>query len=181
MTRTVLLLIVAAAACDAKNHVDKKSDEAPAGTGSSTPQPRAAFLTFEGLGSVRIGATAATLDSIPPASASGAACRLVTLASLPAGVRVMLANDTVARIQVDSGTVRTIEGAGIGDDEAHVSQLYAGRVVTQPNKYDPKGHDLMVTDASDTTRRAIFETDGEKVVRYRVGKRPEVDLVEGCG
>ena len=39
--------------------------------------------------------------------------------------------------------------------------------------------EFVVTPA-DTTRRLVFETDGARVLRYRAGRRPEVEWVEGC-
>lgn len=35
-------------------------------------------------------------------------------------------------------------------------------------------------DEEDSNYRVIFETDGQKVVRYRAGKLPEVGYIEGC-
>ena len=32
----------------------------------------------------------------------------------------------------------------------------------------------------DSARRLIFETDGQRVVRYRAGITPAVEYVEGC-
>jgi hypothetical protein len=37
-----------------------------------------------------------------------------------------------------------------------------------------------VTDPADSMLRIIFETDSGRVVRYRAGRRPPVDYVEGC-
>lgn len=59
--------------------------------------------------------------------------------------------------------------------------FYAGRVTVQPHKYTgPEGHYLVVSVPSDTLLRIIFETNGRVVTRYRAGRRPPVDYVEGC-
>lgn len=93
----------------------------------------------------------------------------------------MVDHDTVVRVDVRTGDVRTAEGAGIGDAEADVLKRYAGRVRVTPGKYTgPAGHDLTVTSPPDTLHRIVFETVGEKVVHYRAGRRAAVDLVEGC-
>ena len=153
---------------------------------SGSASPTANAITFDGLPRFRIGATTAQLaangDTIPPVSGEDVACHLVRLPSLPTGARLMLMNDSLARIDIDSTSqVKTIDGAGIGDSEARVAQLYGARLVTQPHKYEPTGHYLIVTDASDTLRRLVFETNGKTVTSYRVGRRPAIDYVEACG
>lgn len=58
--------------------------------------------------------------------------------------------------------------------------MYPGRVEVQPHKYTgPEGHYLSVSVPSDTLLRIIFETDGRVVTRYRAGRRPAVEYVEG--
>jgi hypothetical protein len=87
----------------------------------------------------------------------------------------------VERVGVDSAGVLTAEGVGIGDPEVRVVELYSGRVSVQPHKYTgPTGHYVVVTSPRDSMYRIIFETDGQKVLRYRAGRRPAVDFVEGC-
>ena len=150
--------------------------------------PTTTVVTFDGIGRARIGATLAQLrdagpvPDTPAGQATGqTACRFVKLDWLPSGTRVMLASDTVARIDVDStSTVKTIDGATVGDSEARLHQLYP-RVETQPHKYVTNGHYLIVASPNDSTRRLVFETDGNTVKAFRVGRRPEVDFVEGCG
>jgi pyruvate/2-oxoglutarate dehydrogenase complex dihydrolipoamide dehydrogenase (E3) component len=75
--------------------------------------------------------------------------------------------------------VLTEQGAGVGDSEQRISELY-GRVTVQFHKYRPEGRNLIVTDPADSMLRIIFETDSGRVVRYRAGRRPPVDYVEGC-
>jgi hypothetical protein len=100
---------------------------------------------------------------------------------MPSGTRVMLTRDTLARIDVDSSSqVRTIDGAGNGDTETRIHQLYPN-VRTQPDKYVATDHDLIVSSPNDTLRQIIFDTDGKTVKRYRIGRQPEISLVEGCG
>lgn len=160
---------------------DSSKSAAPASGSASGSATTVA--TFDGVGRARIGTSVAQLREIGavPAAGPDAACRVVTLDWLPAGTRVMLISDTVARIDADStSSVRTVDGAGVGDTEARIHQLYA-TVTTQPHKYVTNGHYLSVASPNDSTRRIVFETDGNTVKRYRVGRRPEVDLVEGCG
>ena len=93
----------------------------------------------------------------------------------------MIENDSVARFDVQNSAIRTRDGAGVGDLEADVLRRYAGRITVSPHGYTgPDGHYLTVTPPGDTLHRIIFETDGQKVVHIRAGKRPAVDYIEGC-
>jgi hypothetical protein len=97
-------------------------------------------------------------------------------------MRVMLVNDSVARIDVTAPGPRTTEGTGIGDPETQLTAAYGARANVRPNKYTgPVGHDVIVNAAGDSTHRLVFETDGKKVLRFRAGRQPAIDLVEGCG
>jgi hypothetical protein len=180
-------LLLACARDQSSGSATTDSAQAPSSAGAtpvSQSSPSTTVVTFDGIGRARIGASLAQLregGAVPDAPAGQSGCRIVQLDWLPAGARVMLANDTVARIDVDSGsTVRTIDGAAVGDTEARLHQLYP-RIETQPHKYVSGGHYLIVASPNDSTRRLVFETDGNTVKTYRVGRRPEVDFVEGCG
>jgi hypothetical protein len=97
------------------------------------------------------------------------------------GVRFMVVDDTVVRIDVDSLSVATKWGDRVGDSETVVLARHAGSVHVEPHKYTgPKGHYLIVSTPDDTLHRLVFETDGERVTEYRAGLRPYVEWVEGC-
>lgn len=176
---TTLLLV---AACDAS----RPSPADSAAPAAKTAPPTAAAVDFGGIGDLRIGATLASINArgntLPAATGDERACRMVRDTTLPAGVRLMLVDDVLERIDVDSSGVQTAEGVRVGATEADVMGAYGSRVVVQPHKYTgPRGHYLIVSDPVDTTRRLVFETDGSKVTTYRAGRRPAVDLVERCG
>jgi len=108
-------------------------------------------------------------------------CYYVVVDGRP-GVAFMIIDGRIARLDVrQQATVRTAEGAGIGDTEARIHALYPGRVEVQPHKY-ADGHYLIVTPQApaESTYRLIFETDGKRVTSYRTGRLPEVQWVEGC-
>lgn len=126
-------------------------------------------------------------ESLPTERTFGS-CANVRSPAMPRGVSLMIERDSVSapirveRINVDSGGVRTAEGASVGDTEARVKQLYGERLRVEPHKYTgPTGHYLIVQTAGDSVHRIVFETDGQRVVRFRAGRRPAVDYVEGCG
>jgi hypothetical protein len=98
-------------------------------------------------------------------------------------MRTMWVAATLARIDIGAPKLPTDRGVSVGDKAAKVEQLYGGSVTAMPAKYDPRGKYLVVKvgSGSDTTRRIVFETDSTtRITRYRVGREPEVEWVEGC-
>lgn len=88
----------------------------------------------------------------------------------------------VVRVDVTSVGIATTEGARVGDSEARIRNLYGARVSESPHKYT-NGKYLTVTPLAptDSAFRLIFEIGDGHVTRYRSGKRPQVEYVEGCG
>ena len=190
--------LVPLAACGEKAAPVTDSARAQAGTSAAVATPartdnassdRAAakwVVTPQGVGPVLAGTSIAALSTVlgerlRAEYAPGASCGYVRATTLPRGVVVMVDHDTVVRVDMRMGDVRTAEGAGIGDSETDVLKRYAGRVRVTPGKYTgPAGHDLTVTAPPDTLHRIVFETVGQRVVHYRAGRRAAVDLVEGC-
>jgi hypothetical protein len=93
----------------------------------------------------------------------------------------MMDNSKVARVDVrETSSIRTAEGAGIGDTEEQIKTLYPGQFTVQPHKYTD-GHYLVIKpNGSLANERIIFETDGKKVLQFRSGRTPAVEYVEGC-
>ncbi|MEA5552664.1 hypothetical protein VB713_17110 [Anabaena cylindrica UHCC 0172] len=91
-------------------------------------------------------------------------------------------SDVIARVDIDDPRVTTVSGAKIGDTEARIKALYPGQIQVTGHAYNPNGHylTLIPKDKADQNYRVIFETDGQRVTRYRSGKMPEVGYVEGC-
>lgn len=143
----------------------------------------------KGIGPIEAGMTKQAAESALGGSLTAASdstwknCGYVRGGSLPAGVAMMVENGSIARIDIDSGTVATVEGARIGDTEDRIKSLYGSRLTVTPQKYDTVGHYLNVRSSAseDTLHRIVFETDGKKVVRYRAGRVPQVEYVERCG
>jgi hypothetical protein len=198
-TASVALLFAACAGGDgdASSRADSAAGEPSAVPAASSPADSAAgqdaawTLRHDGIGPLRVGMTVdearAALGQFrgilpdPGGPPDSLACGYAMSVRLPPGVRVMLEEARVVRVEVDSGSVPTAEGARIGDTETRIQQLYSGRMEVQPHKYTD-GHYLIVrpTEASDTTHLLVFETDGRVVERFRGGQRPQVEYVEGC-
>jgi ribosomal protein S18 acetylase RimI-like enzyme len=160
----------------------------------STPGPATAAkpsppytVTEHGIGPLRAGMTydeaAAALDGAlrVPVGVDTAGCDYLVWSDGPSGVHVMFDEHRIARIDVDTSGIATAAGARIGDDEARIKKLYPGQVKVSPHKYED-GHYLTVTPAepADKQFRIIFETARGRVIRYRAGRMPSVEYVEGC-
>ena len=179
-----LLVLACAPAAPADESAAADTGAAVVATAPDTSS--VAVLTPSGLGPLRIGMTLAEARTLPGGlevreGATTAVCDYVRWRGAPAGVLVMIEGDSVARVDVDSSTVATEAGARVGDSEARIDSLYPGRVTVSPHKYTD-GHYLTVSpsDPADGTFRLIFETDRQRVLRYRAGRLPSVEYVEGC-
>lgn len=134
------------------------------------------------IGPVQVGMTidaaAAALGSPFAPSPDRGECIYRQHPSAPAGVLFMQIGNDVARVDVTSFGVRTDRDVGVGDPESRVRDAYGPDVVSSPHKYDPNGRYLTVSTGD--SHRIVFETDGMWITRYRIGRLPEVEWVEGC-
>ena len=140
-------------------------------------------VTEIGIGPLRIGMNAQ--ESLYPSGGgfiavdipqSSASCWQGRPMRGPSGISVMWSSGSIARVDVDYGSVATAAGARIGDSEVRIRELYP-QVRLTPHK-DTKGHYLTVS--LDNDHQIVFETDGMRVIRYRAGRKPEVEWAEGC-
>lgn len=141
----------------------------------------------DGIGPIRAGmslaeASAALGEPVQVQYADFENCDYATPSALPDGVSLMVISDTVERVDVvDPSAVRTAAGVGIGDVETSVVATYGSAATVEPHKYTgPEGHYVVVAPPGDSLHRIIFETDGNAVTLYRVGRMPAVEYVEGC-
>jgi len=196
---TTLVIVVSASSCSSSgdDRVPRRDSAAPAagsgpaagsasGASDGTPGDSVKWrVSALGVGPVVAGmsfAEAAPLLGLSQGAASGGTCTYVRPRGGPEGLSLMVRGGEVVRVQVDGGDVRTTADAGIGDSEARIDSLYRGQLQIGPHKYTG-GHYMVVkpTGARDSRFRIVFETDGERVTRYRAGRLPEVEWVEGCG
>jgi hypothetical protein len=147
-------------------------------------------VTADRFGPISLGASVADVnkalgDSLGVDYTSFEQCSLVRPRQFPAGVSLLVERDSVGgasrveRVNVDTTGVLTADGIGVGDTEARAKEVYGSRLTVQRHKYTD-GHYLIVQER-DTTHRIVFETDGNRIVRYYAGRRPAVDYVERCG
>ena len=132
------------------------------------------------VGPVRIGMTAMEAETAlgtPFDAAAPGECVYRKSSALPMGLLLMEVGGRIVRADITAAGVSTAEGIGVGATAAQVQETYGASVTASPHKYT-KGQYLTL--APDADHRVAFETDGERVTRYRVGRLPEVEWVEGC-
>jgi hypothetical protein len=183
---SVALAIIVASACNTSDDKAVKGRNGPNGTGADSVSDLA--LSEDGLGQIQVGMTlaeAVNMGLLSENPTMKAACDYVfpaVGAGIPDGVSVMVVKGKIARIDVDTGSVTTEEGAKIGDSEDRIKSLYGDDLQVQPHKYIQSGHYMIVPgDSSSAGKAIVFETDGQHVTMFRAGRLPEVEWVEGCG
>lgn len=145
------------------------------------------LVSADGIGIVRIGMRVSEVVTLLGGTVDvarvepGEACADARFSAVPPRVSFMLSADTIVRIDVHTVGVRTIDGVGVGDREADLAARFGRRLRVEPHPYEgPEGHYLVLDDLEVPNRRMIFETDGRVVTRFRGGRLPEVDYIEGC-
>lgn len=175
MKKLVVLAVFALASCGPREAATENN-----------PQPVPMAVAIDGFGAIKIGmtreeaerASGVTLQAAP--ADGGSDCQYARLPEGPTGLTFMLTGGVMARIDVSDGNIATEAGAHIGSSEAEIAQAYGGRVSVTSHKYEAGHHILTVTDPDHPNNRYVFETDGNSVTRYRSGRLPEVEFVEGC-
>lgn len=182
------LLVLGLLACSpaARDRVDTARVATDTARDSAAPAdttPPQWIVRADGIGPLRVGVPLAeasrTLGETLRITQAG--CDHVNPTTMPEGILLMVIDDTVARVEIDSAGIRTTEGAQVGDSESRVLELYGARARIEPHKYTyPDGHYVVVTPPGDTVHRIIFETLKGLVTTYRAGRVPAVQMVEGC-
>lgn len=185
ISRGVMLALLLAA-CAPEDRASADSGVAAAATAPDSTKGEWA-VSPRGIGFVKTGMSMAILnealnDDVAPPAPADSDCAYITPSELPAGALLMVSRGAVVRVDVDGAGILTEDGVGIGDPESTVMRVYAGHIRVEPHKYTgPVGHNLIVSNPADSGHMIVFETDGEKVVRYRAGQRAAAELVERCG
>lgn len=133
-----------------------------------------------GFGQIMINARleSTSLRALPSDLPSAGECDYTQLADVD-NVLFMIVDGQVSRIDVESKVIRLPNGLGIGSLPTEIEAEYGDRVTVAANKYDEAASDYTVklTDQLEL----LFEVSQDRVTRYRIGRLPEVQWVEGCG
>jgi hypothetical protein len=188
VTSFAVIVCVAAlvSACNRNDEKAVKGRTGPNGAAHDTVSDIA--LSEDGLGQIQIGMTlneAVNMGLLNERPDLKAECDYVypaVGAGIPFGVGVMVVRGKIARIDIDTGSVTTEDGAKIGDSEDRLKSIYDDELRVEPHKYIEGGHYMTVMgDSASAGKALVFETDGKRVTMFRGGRLPEVKWVEGCG
>jgi hypothetical protein len=180
-----LFTLLAANACSSGTEKAVKGRNGPNGAGHDSVSEVA--LNEDGLGPIQVGMTLAEavnmgiLNENPNMKKECDFVFPAVGAGVPDNIGVMIVRGKVARIDVDTGSVTTEDGAKIGDTEEKLKSIYNGDLQIEPHKYVPGGHYMIVMgDSASAGKAIVFETNGRTVTNFRAGRLPEVKWVEGC-
>ena len=176
-------------AMSAEDAMPAEDDIDSAPTTEPEPEPIDAAVTLRALGPVRIGMTvdaAATETGVELRRDFGrpstSTCYYVTAGTALRGVSIMVVDDLIARIEIDSpSTLATRSGVRIGTPEGDLRQVYSNNI-RQANDAVLEGEALafVPNDDFDADYRIYFEIENGQVARYRLGTKPAVDYLGGC-
>jgi hypothetical protein len=180
-----LFTVLAASACNREADKAVKGRNGPNGAGHDSVSE--VSLNEDGLGPIQVGMTLADavnmgiLNENPNMKKDCDFVFPAVGAGVPDNVGVRIVRGKVARIDVDTGSVTTEDGAKIGDTEEKIRSIYNGDLQVEPHKYVTGGHYMIVMgDSASAGKAIVFETNGKVVTNFRAGRLPEVKWVEGC-
>jgi hypothetical protein len=155
-------------------------------------------LAFDGIGPVKVGMTLAEASAavgkpveVDPDYVLDN-CAYAETAGGPKGLSFMVLRDAerdpwrIVRVDVDDESrIATLSGIRIGATEAEVKRIYGapgrtGTITVENHVYVDGGHYISYDDDGPAGLRMLFETDGQKVTRFRSGRQGPVGYVEGC-
>ncbi|MBA4121531.1 MAG: hypothetical protein H0X72_03600 [Acidobacteria bacterium] len=152
---------------------------------AQSKRARKFVVSFDRFGSVKIGMTASQAAKIlgvrvtRDAGYEGGSCYYTSPKRGFKDIAFMMSGRRIARIDINSKEYATDRGAKIGDTEARIKRLYKGKYKVYEHKYVDDAHYIEVM-MKGGKYNIIFETDGKRVVTYRVGRPEQVGYVEGC-
>ena len=137
-------------------------------------------ISHAGLGPIKLGMTERQIERAAKRpitlgdSSPGSDCALAALAGKTHG---LFTGRRLRRIYVRTPRFATKEGVRVGSSEQRVLSAYPGMLSRQPQKYVPQEDDLVLRR---DRRKVIFSLAEGRVAEISTGRRPEIDLVEGC-
>lgn len=154
----------------------------PAGVPTSAVDADA--VRMDGHGGVRFGTNLADVETaigeridVPRED-----CQIVApkAAGEPPKFTWLVVDAVLTRIDVTSPAITAKGGGRVGMPADELRKAYAGSIVEEPHKYDPKGRTWTIGPAD--RAHFVFELDASgRVVTWRAGVPPQVDWVERCG
>ena len=187
----LLSMLLAAVGCntsDTGEPADEPSNQTVPDAPVTDPVPPMVIdddwsVTPAAAGPLRIGMSLAEMAPYLAADVDTATldvhCDWVRPDAAPDSMLFMVVSGQLVRVDVTGGNTATSQGARVGDTENRIRSLYPA-ATRGPHKYTDGAYLTVTSGGADSTSKIIFETDGERVTRYRAGIAPPVDYVEGC-
>ena len=109
-------------------------------------------------------------------------CYYVTPGAAMRGVSIMVVDDLVARVEIDSTSdIATRSGVRIGTAASDLRDVYPDNIQRANDVVlSGEGMAFVPNDDFDADYRIYFEIEDGQVARYRVGVKPAIDYVGGC-
>ena len=137
-------------------------------------------ISHSGLGPIKINMTERQIERAAKRPikveypSPGGDCAIAELAGKTHG---LFTGKRLRRIYIRTPKFATAKGIRVGTAEARVLAAYPGRLSRQPQKYRPEEDDLILRK---DMRKVIFTLNQGQVEEISTGRKPEIDLVEGC-
>lgn len=148
-----------------------------------------AVVTLRAVGPIRIGMTVdeasaetgVTLRRDFGRQASGS-CYYATPGAAMRGVSIMVVDDLIARIDIDSPSdIATRSGVRIGSTASNLREVYPNNIQNANDAVlDGEAMAFVPNDDFDADFRIYFEIEDGQIARYRVGVKPAIDYLRGC-
>ena len=148
-----------------------------------------AVVTLRAVGPMRIGMTvdeASRAAGLPLRRDFGrqstSSCYYVTAGAAVPGVSIMVVDDLIARIDIDSPSpLATRSGVRIGTSAADLREVYPNNI-QRANEAVLNGEAMafVPNDDFDADFRIYFEIEDGQVARYRLGVKPAINYLRGC-
>ncbi len=98
------------------------------------------------------------------------------------GIAFMMEEGAFVRYDVDTAAFAAPGNLAVGMQADAVMAAFPGQIEATPHKYVEGQRYLTYTPADGSQVRLVFEVDDRgKIVRWRIGRLPQVQYVEGCG
>ena len=137
-----------------------------------------------GLDTVHFGMTVAQAQEaagtvLVPAGPTGP-CYHVVPSDAPEGIVFLVHQGTVERVDINSGTITTRSGVGVGSPESMVTDLFGDSIERQVRVDGTVDLVFVPTDPGDRNYRVVFNISDGVVRAYKSGRLPQVMLDTGC-
>lgn len=107
-------------------------------------------------------------------------CYRVTPHRGPEGFTFLVHKGTIERVDIDSGSVTTRSGVGIGTAEATITELFGDKIQTQARPDGSTDLVFVPVDLGDRDYRVVFNVVDGAVRSFKSGKIPMVLTDTGC-